>query len=54
MLGDNPRSKGKRWIVAHMLEVTARQFRDPIALVVLMETGNRLFHEQLRARPFGS
>jgi hypothetical protein len=34
--------------VADMLIVAARKLRDPVALVVLVETGDLLFHECAR------
>jgi|GEM_PF-5077419 hypothetical protein len=29
-----------------MLEMAAREFRDPVALIVQVETGNGLFHRK--------
>lgn len=45
-LGDNPWPLDPRRSVAYMLEMAARQFRDPVALIVQVETANGLFHRK--------
>jgi hypothetical protein len=42
--GDHPRSESKRWLVTNMLIVATREFGDPIALHIAVETGNRSLH----------
>jgi len=37
-----------------MLEMTARELRDPVILLVLMETGNGLFHGRPGPEVFGA
>ena len=41
-LGGDPWTEGPRWIVANMLLMTTLQFRDPVQIFILVETGDFL------------
>lgn len=49
-LRNNPGPLDPRRGVAHVLEVAARQLRDPVILIVEVETGNGLFHWQGKSK----
>ncbi len=44
LFGDDPRPVNPRWIVPHVLRVTALQIRDPVAILVLMKADYSTFH----------
>src|SRR2546423_2696893 len=44
---EHPGTRGKRWIVPHMLPVTAIQDCAPVALVVLIKVCDRALHRSL-------
>ncbi len=41
-----PRSTCPRWIVPHVLSVPALQIRNPITVLVLMESNNPSLHDR--------
>lgn len=43
-LSQHPRARGERWVVSHVLAVATREIGAPVALVILMKSGDPLIH----------
>lgn len=45
LAGDNPRPIHERWLMPHMLSMTASQISHPVAMFIEMISDNGLLHD---------